>query len=69
MPANTTFFLDTDSFRMRYNPEFYFDKLFKGDGQMPINQAALAQFIGFGGELTMVNPLMNARLIDSDTAS
>jgi hypothetical protein len=69
MPANTTFFLDTDSFRMRYNPEFYFDKLFKGDGQMPINQAAIAQFIGFGGELTMVNPLMNARLIDSDTAS
>lgn len=65
MPANTTFGINTDSFRMRFNPAQNFDKLFDGDGQMPINQAALAQFIGWGGELTVTNPLFNFRLIDT----
>lgn len=65
MPSNTTFFLETSTFRMRYNPAFNFDKLFDGDGQMPINQAAIAQFIGWQGELTQTNPRFNARLYDS----
>lgn len=69
MPANTTYGLNTDSFRLRYNPDRNFDKLFQGDGQMPINQDALAQFIGWMGELTMTNPLFNWRMYDSDTAS
>jgi len=65
MPANTTFLLETDSLRMRYNPGRNFDPLFKGDGQMPINQDAIAQFVGWMGELTMVNPLFHARFYDS----
>jgi hypothetical protein len=69
MPANTTFGLHTDSFRLRYNPERNFDKLFEGDGQMPIDKDAIAQFIGWMGELTMANPLFNWRFYDSVPAS
>jgi hypothetical protein len=65
MPANTTFGLNTDSLRLRYHPQRNFDKLFDGDGQMPIDKDAIAQFIGFMGELTMVNPMFNWRLYDS----
>lgn len=65
MPDNTTFALETDSLRLRYNPDRNFDKLFEGDGQKPINQDAIAQFIGWMGELTMVNPRFNFRLYDS----
>jgi len=65
MPANTTFGLETDSFRMRYNPDRNFDTLFKGDGMKPINQDAIAQFVGFMGEITMTNPIFNFRLYDS----
>jgi hypothetical protein len=66
MPANTTYGLDTDSLRLRFNPSRNFDKLFEGDGQKPINQDALAQFIGWMGEMTMVNPLFNWRFYDSE---
>lgn len=69
MPANTTYGLDTDSLRLRYNPSRNFDKLFDGDGQMPMNQDALAQFIGWMGELTMTNPLFNWRMYDSNPAA
>lgn len=69
MPANTTYGLDTDSLRLRYNPARNFDKLFEGDGQKPMNQDALAQFIGFMGELTQTNPLFHWRMYDSNTAS
>lgn len=69
MPANTTFGLETSSFRIRNNPSRNFSKLFKGDGQMPINQDAIAQFIGWMGELTLINPLFTWRFYDSDTAS
>lgn len=69
MPANTTFGLHTDSFRLRYHPSRNMDKLFSGEGQMPINQDAVAQFLGFMGELTQVNPLFNWRAYDSNTGS
>lgn len=69
MPANTTYGLNTDSLRLRYNPSRNFDKLFEGEGQKPINQDALAQFIGWMGELTMVNPLFNWRAYDSNPAA
>jgi hypothetical protein len=69
MPANTTFGLNTDSFRIRYNPQRNFDKLFDGDGQMPIDKDAIAQFIGWMGELTMTNPLLNWRFYDSNPAA
>lgn len=69
MPDNTTFGLDTDAFRMRYNPNRNFDKLFDGEGQKPINQDAIAQFIGWMGELTLNNPLFTWRAYDSNTAA
>jgi len=69
MPANTTYGIHTDSLRLRYHPNRNFDKLFKGEGQMPIDKDAVAQFIGWMGELTMVNPLFNWKLIDSNPAA
>lgn len=69
MPANTTYGLDTDSLRVRFNASRNFSKLFDGDGQKPINQDAIAQFIGWMGELTMANPLFNWRAYDSVPAS
>jgi hypothetical protein len=69
MPANTTFGLNTDTFRMRYHPSRNFDKLFDGDGQMPIDKDCIAQFLGWMGELTQVNPLFNWRFYDSNPAA
>jgi len=69
MPANTTFGINTDSLRLRYHPNRNFDKVFDGEGQMPIDKDAIAQFIGWMGELTMVNPLFNWRLYDSNPAA
>jgi len=69
MPANTTFGLNTDSLRLRYHPNRNFDKLFDGDGQMPIDKDAIAQFIGWMGELTQTNPMFNWRLYDSVPAT
>ena len=69
MPANTTYGLHTDSLRLRYHPNRNFDKLFDGDGMMPIDKDAIAQYIGWMGELTMVNPLFNWRFYDSVPAS
>jgi hypothetical protein len=69
MPANTTIGINTDSMRMRYHPNRNFDKLFEGDGQMPIDKDAIAQYIGWMGELTMVNPLFNWRMYDSNPAA
>lgn len=69
MPANTTYGLDTDSLRVRYNENRNFEKLFEGDGMKPINQDAIAQFIGWMGELTNNNPLFTWRFYDSDPAS
>lgn len=63
MPANTTYGIDTGSLRMRYHPERNFDKI--GRSMMPINQDAVVQYIGFMGELTMVNPLFNWKMYDS----
>lgn len=69
MPANTTFGLETSSLELRYRPGANFTPLFEGDGQMPINQDAMAQFILWEGELTLVNPLFTWRMFDSDPAS
>ena len=69
MPANTTFGLNTDSFRLRYHPNRNFDRVFDGEGQMPIDKDAIAQFIGWMGELTMTDPMFNWRLYDSNPAT
>lgn len=69
MPANTTFGINTDSFRIRYHPNRNFDNLFDGEGMMPIDKDAIAQFIGWMGELTQVNPMFNWRFYDSNPAA
>lgn len=69
MPSNTTFGLDTSTMRLRFNKARNFDKLFPGDGLMPINQDAIGQFIGWMGELTQTNPLFNWRMYDSNPAA
>lgn len=69
MPSNTTYGIDTETLRVRYHPERNFDKLYKGAGMTPINQDALVQYIGFMGELTMVNPLFQWKLYDSNPAA
>jgi hypothetical protein len=69
MPADTVFGLDTKSLRVRFNANRNFSKLFEGDGQKPINQDAIQQFIGWMGEFTMNNPLFNWRAYDATPAS
>ena len=69
MPSDTTLGLNTDTLRIRYNSNRNFDKLFEGDGQMPIDKDAIAQFIGWMGEMTMTNPLFNWRMYDPTPGS
>jgi hypothetical protein len=69
MPSNTTFGINTDSMRLRYHPSRNFDKLFDDGGMQPIDKDAIAQFIGWMGELTCTNPLFNWRLYDSNPAA
>jgi hypothetical protein len=69
MPSNTTYGLETDSLRLRYNPNRNFQKLFEGEGMKPINQDAVVQYIGFMGELTLVNPLFTWKMYDSNPAA
>lgn len=63
MPANTTYFIDSKALAFRYHPDRNFVKF--GGKQMPINQDAIVQHIGFMGELTLNNPLHTAKLYDS----
>lgn len=63
MPANTTYFIDTNALRFRYHPDRNFVKF--GGKQSPINQDAMVQHIGFFGNLTLNNPLHTAKLFDS----
>ena len=67
MPDDTTYFIDTSALKFRYHPDRNFVKF--GGKQMPVNQDALVQHIGFFGELTMNNPLHMAKLYDSTPAS
>lgn len=67
MPANVSYFIDTSALTFRFHPDRNFVKF--GGKQMPINQDAMVQHIGFFGNLTLRNPLHMAKLYDSDTAS
>ena len=67
MPDDVTYFIDTSALKFRHHPQRNFSKI--GGKQMPVNQDAIVQHIGFMGELTMCNPLHMAKLYDSDTAS
>lgn len=63
MPSNVSYIMDTKSLRFRYHPDRNFEKF--GGKQMPVNQDAIVQHVGFMGNLTMNNPLHNAKLYDS----
>lgn len=67
MPSNVTYFIDSKALRFRFHPDRNFVKF--GGKQMPVNQDAIVQHIGFYGNLTLNNPLHMAKLFDSDTAS
>src|SRR5215207_9309410 len=62
MTADTTYFLRVgdDGIRFRYHPERNFSKI--GSKQMPVNQDGVVQHIGFMGNLTLANPLHQAKL-------
>lgn len=65
MPANTTYFLKVgdDGIRFRFHPDRNFVAF--GGKQRPINQDAIVQHIGFFGNVTLANPLFQAKLITS----
>jgi hypothetical protein len=67
MPSNVSYLLDTSSLRFRYHPERNFSKI--GKAMMPINQDGVVQYIGLMGELTMVNPLSQVKIYDSNPAA
>jgi hypothetical protein len=67
MPDDVSYFIDVSALKFRYHPDRNFVKF--GGKQMPVNQDAIVQHIGFFGELTMNNPLHMAKLYDTDTAS
>jgi len=59
MPANTTYCLDTKALKFRFHPDRNFGKF--GGKQMPVNQDAIVQHIGFFGNLTLNNPLFTSK--------
>ena len=61
MPANTTYFIDTNALKFRYHPDRNFGPF--GGKQTPVNQDAIVQHIGFFGELTLCNPLHMAKMV------
>jgi len=67
MPANTTYLIDTSSMKFRYHEDRNFARF--GGKQMPTNQDAIVQHVGFFGNLTMNNPLHMAKLFDSNPAA
>lgn len=67
MPSNVSYFIDPDALRFRYHKDRNFTRF--GGKQVPVNQDAVVQSIGFYGELTMVNPLFTAKLYDSNPAA
>lgn len=67
MPANTSYFLDTDGLGFEHHPDRNFSQF--GGKLVPVNQDGIVQHIGFMGNLCMNNPLHQAKLYDSDTAS
>ena len=62
MPAGTTYFLKVgeDGLRFRYHADRNFVAF--GGKQRPVNQDAVVQHIGFYGNVTLANPLHQAKL-------
>jgi hypothetical protein len=62
MPANTVYFIEPQSLEVRYMADYNMVPLFPGDGAMPINQDAYAQYLLWVGELILRNPRYSGRL-------
>lgn len=64
MPNTTSYFLKVgdDGLRFRYHPDRNFVAF--GGKRAPVNQDAIVQHIGFYGNLTLANPLHQAKLTD-----
>jgi len=67
MPSDTTYFIDSNGMGFRYHPDRNFVAF--GGKQMPVNQDAIVQHIGFYGEVCMSNPLHMVKMYDSVPAS
>ena len=67
MPDDVSYVMDTTGINFRYNEALNFSKA--GDKMMPVNQYGIVQHIGYQGELTLKNPLHQAKLYDSTPAS
>jgi hypothetical protein len=63
MPADISYFVRVENLKFRYHRDRNFSAI--GGRQMPINQDAVVQHVGFMGELTLNNPLHMTKLIDS----
>jgi hypothetical protein len=65
MPANTSYFLNLgkDGLCFRYHEDRNFTAF--GGKLRPVNQDAIVQHIGFFGNVTLANPLFQAKLITS----
>jgi len=63
MPSGTSYFLKCgkDGLYFRYHPDRNFVAF--GGKQRPVNQDAVVQHIGFYGNLTVCNPLFQAKLV------
>lgn len=69
MPANTTFGLRGDDLYLYQHPDRNMDMLFDGDGAMPINQDAIANFLVWFGQFVVGDPTYSWRLFDSNPAA
>lgn len=63
MPNNTVYMLDTEGLAIYYHASRNMVPLFPGDGAMPINQDAIAQYLVWNGELVLENPRYSSRII------
>lgn len=67
MPANTAYFIEPESLEVRYMENYNMVPLFPGNGQMPINQDAHAQYLLWVGEMILKNPRYSGRLVATPT--
>ncbi len=56
MPSNTIYGIDPEGLEVRYMADYNMVPLFPGDGAMPVNQDAYAQYLLSVGELVLKNP-------------
>lgn len=69
MPSNTTYGLESRSLYLYYHPNRNNVMLFDGDGSMPINQDAIANYLVWNGQFVLGNGLFSFRLYDSNPAA